>query len=549
MGIRAKGAAIFIDGRYTLQVRDQVPAELYDYEGVPGSTPAKWLAEHAQPGARIGYDPWLHPQAFVKALDRALAKKDGAAVAVEDNPIDAIWSDQPGRSTAPAKPHADAYAGRSSADKRQIIADGLKQAGQDAAVIAALDSVAWLLNIRGEDIDNTPLTLGFALAHADGTAELFIAPEKVTPELAQHLGNSVTVRDRGELVPALRALKGQTIAVDPERSVMAILHALEEAGATVVEQTDPTVLARAIKNRVEQQGHRDAQARDGAAMVKFLHWLDVEARKGAIDELAAAARLKSFRAQDAGLKGISFDTISGAGPNAAICHYRVNEDSNRLLEPGSIYLVDSGGQYLEGTTDVTRTVWIDTPDGTEPTAEMKDRYTRVLKGHIALDRAVFPEGTGGAQLDVLARQFLWEAGIDYPHGTGHGVGSYLSVHEGPQRIAKPGGGYAGTNHALHAGMILSNEPGYYKDGAYGIRIENLLLVEPREINGAEGQYLGFETLTFVPIDRRLIDPAMLAPHERLWLDAYHARVWELISSRVENETRKWLKVQCTPLPS
>jgi Xaa-Pro aminopeptidase len=546
-GYEGRGAAVFVDGRYTLQVKDQVPGELYDYAGVPASSPAKWLAEHAPAGARIGYDPWLHTAGFVRALEQALAAKGGTAVAVESNPIDAIWSDRPAMSVAPVAVHAVEYAGEDSAAKRARIADALSAGGEDSAVIAALDSVAWLFNVRGTDVENSPLALSFALAHADGTADLFVAREKQTPELTQHLGNAVRLHDRTDFVPVLRQLGGKTVRVDPERSVAAVNQALEAAGAKIVPATDPTVLPKAIKNPVEQAGHRSAQARDGAAIARFLHWLSVEAPRGTVDELSAAARLREFREETGVLKDISFATISGAGPNAAICHYRVDQESNLPLTPGSIYLVDSGGQYLDGTTDITRTVWIDTPDGAEPTGEMRDRFTRVLKGHIALARAVFPAGTSGGQLDVLARQFLWEAGCDYAHGTGHGVGSYLSVHEGPQRIAKPQGGQAGTGQPLHAGMILSNEPGYYKAGEYGIRIENLVLVERREIAAAEGEYLGFETLTLAPIERRLIEPALLTKAERAWLDAYHAQVRDLLAAQLDGEARRWLEEQCAPL--
>ena len=465
-----KGAAIFTDGRYTVQVREQVEEALFDYVGVPESSPAKWIAQHCGQGARIGYDPWLHTKAWAMELERALAEKGGLVVPLDSNPVDAVWPDQPQPSAAAAVPYATEYAGQSSADKRAQIADWLNENGHDAAVIAALDSVAWVMNMRGSDIDNTPLALSFAVAHADGTADLFIAPDKVTPELTQHLGNAVRVRDKSEFVGALGGMAGKSVAVDPERSVAGIFQALEDGGARIVQRTDPTILPKAIKNAGEQQGHRDAQARDGAAIAKFLHWLSVESPKGELDELGAAARLKQFREESGALKDTSFDTISAAAGHAALPHYKVDEDSNIPIPPGSIFLCDSGGQYLDGTTDITRTVWIDTQHGSEPSAEHRDRFTRVLKGHIALAQAVFPDGTSGGQLDALARQFLWNAGVDYAHGTGHGVGAYLSVHEGPQRIAKPTGGQAGTGHPLHAGMICSNEPGYYKAGEFGIRI-------------------------------------------------------------------------------
>ncbi len=477
-------AAIFVDGRYTVQVREQVDEKLFEYVGVPASSPAKWLAANAPEGAKIGYDAWLHSKGWAEEVGKALEKKHAELVAVDGNPIDAVWADRPEPSNAPALVHADAHSGRSSADKRAEVADWLKEEGYDAAVVSALDSVAWLLNIRGTDVERTPVALSYVIAHADGTAELFIGEDKVTPELTQHLGNAVTIRPRLAFENALREMKGKTVAVDPNYGVAAIFHALEGTGAKPVAVRDPTILPRAIKNAVEQQGHRDAQARDGAAIAKYLHWLSVEGPKGGLDELSAAAQLRKFRDEAADtLRDLSFDTISAAGPHAALPHYRVDEDSNIPIAPGSVYLCDSGGQYLDGTTDITRTVWIGPG---EPSAEQKDRNTRVLKGHIAIARAIFPQGTVGGQLDAFARQFLWSAGVDYAHGTGHGVGSFLSVHEGPQRIAKITGAQSGGDQPLMEGMILSNEPGYYKAGAFGIRIENLVLVGKRDIPGSGG---------------------------------------------------------------
>lgn len=542
--VLADRAAIFVDGRYTLQVREQVDGNLFDYQSVPATSPAAWLAEHAPAGAQIGYDAWIHGKPWVDAANRALAARGGRLVAVDGNPIDAIWADQPEPSLAPALVHATELAGVSSEAKRSQVAEWLGAKGLDAAVISALDGVAWLLNIRGADVDRTPVALSFVLAHADGTAELFIAEEKVTPDLRAHLGNAVTIRPREDFVPQLKALAGKKVAVDPERSVQAIFTALEGAGASIVELTDPTVLPKAIKNQVEQSGHRAAQARDGAAIARFLHWLSVEAPKGNETELSAAAKLQSLREETGLLRDLSFDTISGAGPNAASPHYRVSEESNRRIEPNSIYLVDSGGQYADGTTDITRTVWIGPG---EPTAEHKDRFTRVLKGHITLALAVFPQGTVGSQLDSFARMHLWQAGLDYAHGTGHGVGSFLSVHEGPQRIAKAAGGQAGTGQELLAGMILSNEPGYYKAGEYGIRTENLVLVERREIPAAEGEYLGFETLTFAPIDRSLVDCSLLTRDEVAWWNEYHAQVEALLAPQLSGAALAWLKAQCAPL--
>ena len=542
--VLANEAAIFVDGRYTLQVRDQVDGKLWSYQSVPQTSVAEWLSQHAAQGTRIGYDAWLHSKGWAQGVAGALEARGARLVAVASNPLDAVWQDQPAPSLARAVPHATEHAGKSATEKRAEVAEWLTSQGLDAAVITALDSVAWLLNIRGADVDRTPVALSFVIANADGTADLFIAPEKVTPELTAHLGNAVRIQPREAFVPALQALAGKKVAADPERAVAAVFQALEGAGAHVVAVTDPVVLPKAIKNPVEQAGHRAAQARDGAAIARFLRWIEAEAPKGTVTELSAADRLQAFRAEGGLLRDLSFDTISGAGPNGAVVHYRVSEETSRTLEPNSVYLVDSGGQYVDGTTDITRTVWIG-PDA--PRAEVKDRFTRVLKGHIALARAVFPKGTAGSQLDSFARQFLWSAGLDYAHGTGHGVGSFLAVHEGPQRIAKASGGQAGTGQPLIPGMILSNEPGYYKTGEYGIRIENLVLVERRDITGAEGEFYGFETLTFAPIARDLVEIALLSPEEREWLDAYHARVREVLGPQLSGHDLSWLESACAPL--
>ncbi len=540
--VLAESAAIFVDGRYTLQVRDQVDGRFYGYESVPQTSVAKWLGEHADEGSRIGYDPWLHGKRWVEAAAKALEGRKAELVAVESNPIDAVWADRPAPSAAPALVHGDALAGQSSEAKRAAVSTALAEKKLDAVVITALDSIAWLLNMRGSDVERTPVTLAFVIAHADGTASLFIDRSKVTPELAAHLGNSIRIEPREAFVTALSALDGRRVAIDPERSVQAIYSAL--TGADLVEERDPCVLPKAQKNEAERSGQRAAQARDGAAVSRFLHWLSVEAPQGNVDEMTAAEQLHQLRRDTGCLRDLSFDTISGSGANGAIVHYRVSEETNRPLEPNSVYLVDSGGQYPDGTTDITRTVWIG-PDA--PPAEIKDRFTRVLKGNIALARACFPKGTLGSQLDPLARQFLWAAGLDYQHGTGHGVGSFLSVHEGPQRIAKTSGSQAGTEQELLPGMILSDEPGYYKSGAYGIRIENLLLVEPREISGAEGEFLGFEVLTHAPIDRALVDCSLLTRDEVAWWDEYHARVLDICGPQLESEARVWLERQCEPL--
>ena len=538
-------AAIFVDGRYTIQVREQVDGSIWSYQSTLETSVSEWLGAHAPAGARIGYDPWLHTKAWVDAATKALAAKGAELVAVERNPIDAVWDDQPAPSDAKLKVLDDQYTGRSSAEKRADVADWLASQNLDAAIISALDSVAWTFNVRGNDVERTPVALSFAVLHRDGTADLYVDPAKMDDAVAQHLGNAVRVHDRAAFTPALSTMAGKRVAVDPERAVAAIFERLAEGGAHIIEARDPTILPKAIKNAVEQAGHRAAQKRDGAALSRFLHWMSVEAPKGGLTELSAAAQLESFRRDTGKLVDLSFDTISGAGPNAALCHYKVDEKSNRAIDPSSIYLVDSGGQYLDGTTDVTRTIWVGPG---EPTAEMKDRFTRVLKGHIALARAVFPLGTRGSQLDTLARMHLWEAGVDYAHGTGHGVGAFLSVHEGPQRIAKSAGGQAGTEEVLLPGMILSNEPGYYKTDGFGIRTENLILVEERQIPGAEGHYLGFETLTFAPIDRALLETSLMTRDELRWWDEYHARVLDIVGPQLDGPALTWLEEACCSLP-
>jgi Xaa-Pro aminopeptidase len=531
-------AAIFVDGRYTLQVREQVDGAHWQYQSVPQTSIAAWLKDHAREGARIGYDPWLHTRAWVEQAAQALAGRGAQLVAVDTNPIDAVWPDRPAPSDARLVVHDDHYAGRSAAEKRAAMADWLTEQKADAAILSALDSIAWTFNIRGKDVDRTPVALAYAIVHADATADLYVAPEKMDDAVAKHLGNGVRVHDRAAFADALADLQGKTVVADPERAVAAIFGALEAGGATVLPLRDPAVLPKAIKNETEIAGHKAAQARDGAALSRFLHWVSVEAPRGGLTEMSAADRLEAFRKDTGLLEDLSFDTISGAGPNGAVVHYRVEEKTNRPIESGSLYLVDSGGQYRDGTTDVTRTVAIGTPS-----EEMRRRFTLVLKGHVALARATFPKGTRGGQLDVLARQFLWAEGLDYAHGTGHGVGSFLSVHEGPQRIATFGGG----DEPLVAGMILSNEPGYYKTGEYGIRIENLVLVEERAIPGAEKPMLGFETLTYAPVDRALIVVEMLSDEERAWIDAYHAAVLDIVGPQLDGDALSWLRAACAPL--
>ena len=535
-------AAIFTDGRYTIQVRQQVSATEWSYQSVPETSVAHWLRDKATDGARIGYDPWLHTAEWVRIATEQLAAKGAELVPVGQNPIDKVWADRPQPSKARLIVQPDALAGKSSAEKRHDIADWLEGEGADAAVLAALDSIAWTLNVRGADVSHTPVALAFAVAHKDGTADLFVDGEKVGDDVRAHLGNGVRLHERSAFEDYLAGMTGKLVAVDPDLSVAAIAQALTQGGARILKRRDPTVLPRAIKNDAEIAGQKAAQARDGAAVSRFLKWVADEAPKGGLDEMIAADKLESLRREHGDLRDLSFDTISAYGPNGALPHYKGTAESNLPFKPGTLYLVDSGGQYQDGTTDITRTV----PIGT-PTDEMRDRFTRVLQGHIAIATALFPKGTRGSQLDSFARRPLWDAGVDYAHGTGHGVGSFLSVHEGPQRISPVGSSQAGGDEPLRAGMILSNEPGYYKAGDFGIRIENLVLVVEKDIPGAEKEMLGFETLTFAPIDKSLIKVEMLSPAEKAWLNAYHAEVLAKIGPQLEGADRAWLEEQCAPL--
>ena len=528
-------ARLFVDGRYTLQAAAQA-ARGFDTAPIAGLR--GWLAETLGAGQRLGYDPRLHTRRERTALAEACARGGAGLEPVEDNPLDAVWDDQPPPPIAPVTAHDIRHAGRSSARKRHGCADELAKEGLAATAITQPDSIAWLLNIRGGDTPFTPLALSFAILHADSTVDLFVDSRKLAPGLGDHLGNGVRAHEPEEFHIALGALKGR-VAVDTASASEGVFRALEAGAAEIVDRADPCALARAIKNPVELDGARAAHLRDGAALVRFLCWLDANAESGEVDEIAAADYLEARRKENEEFRSLSFPTISGAGPNGAIVHYRASEKSNRKLEPGALYLVDSGAQYLDGTTDVTRTVAVGAPG-----AEMRDRFTRVLKGHIALATARFPAGTAGLQLDTLARTALWRAGLDYDHGTGHGVGSYLGVHEGPQRISKAGG----ADTPLRPGMIVSNEPGYYKAGEYGIRIENLVAaIALDRPPGGERDLLGFETLTLAPIDRRLIDSSLLDAAERAWIDSYHARVRAALAPALDAATAGWLDSACAPL--
>ncbi len=531
-------AAMFVDGRYTLQVREQVDAALYEFHHLVEAPVTDWLADALADGMRLGVDPWLHTQAGVDRLRQPVAARGAELVFVESNPVDDIWSDQPEPPTASVLPHDLRFAGRTSADKRAALVAALCDEVLDAAILTQPDSIAWLLNVRGGDLAHTPLVLCFAILHNDGSVDWFVDPAKRSEALAAHLGPDIGVRAPHEFASALDDLAGKRVLAAPDSAAAWIFERLERAGATVVNGNDPVTRPKAIKNATELDGTRAAHLRDAVALVRFLCWLEVMASGGALDEIAASAQLEEFRRSGEHFRETSFETISAAGPNAAIVHYRVTLETNRTLANGDLYLVDSGAQYLDGTTDVTRTVAIGTPSD-----EMRDRFTRVLKGHIALATLRFPPGTSGVQIDAFARAALWQAGIDYDHGTGHGVGSYLSVHEGPQRISKAGGSVA-----LQAGMIVSNEPGYYKAGEYGIRIENLVAVTPAEdIVGGERAIHGFETLTLAPIDRNLIDTLLLERAEREWLDAYHARIAAEVGPLLDGDSRDWLVAATAPL--
>jgi len=515
-------AAVFVDGRYTLQAQTQVDAALFEQRHLIQQPPHRWLAEQTRRGMRVGFDPWLHTASDAEKLREAVEAAGGTLVAVEENPLDRVWADPP---LAPIVPHPDALAGRTSAEKRAAVAGDLKKEHFGAAVISAPDSIAWLLNVRGGDVSRSPLPLSFAILHADGALQWFVDERKLKAEFGD-----VRVAPRDAFLPALDALKGQRVRVDSATGAFAIHARLMAAGAVVRSGVDPCALPKAAKNPVEVEGARAAHRRDAVAMCKFLAWISREGPKGELGEIAASDRLEAFRRESPEFRDLSFDTISGAGSNGAIVHYHSTPQTERKLTPGELYLVDSGAQYPDGTTDITRTVAIGMPP-----AEAREHFTLVLQGHIALARAVFPKGTGGIQLDALARRPLWERGKDYDHGTGHGVGSYLGVHEGPQRIAK-----LHNSVALQVGMICSNEPGYYKTGAYGIRIENLVVVKSVEVSGAENEMLGFETLTLVPIDRALVVRESLTDEEASWLNAYHARVRAEIGPLLDAQTRAWL---------
>ncbi|MDN2567539.1 aminopeptidase P family protein [Aquibium sp. A9E412] len=541
--VLADGAHLFVDGRYTLQARQQTDPAVFSVESLIDKPPRVWLAENAAPGARIGFDPWLHTVAEAGRLRAALDRAQGTLVALDTNPVDLIWDDQPAPPAATARVHPPRHAGQPADEKLAAMQALLQRETLACTVLTDPASLAWTFNLRGADVPHTPLLLGFALIRAEGRHALYLEPRALGAEVEAHLAPLAEVRPRAELEDALAALAagGGRVGLDPDLAAERLRLVVEATGGTVVPLPDPARLPRATKNAAELAGARDAHRRDGVALARFLCWLDAQP-PGTTDEIAAVTRLEALRAEvgkaaQMPLRDVAFDTISGSGPHGAIIHYRVSETTNRTLAAGELFLVDSGAQYEDGTTDVTRTV----PVGA-PTGEMRRHYTIVLKGLIGLSQMRFPPGTRGMDLDPIARQNHWRAGLDYGHGTGHGVGAYLSVHEGPQRIARTG------SEPLLPGMILSNEPGYYREGHYGIRLENLIVVRPEEpVPGGDLPMHAFETLTLAPFDRRLIDVDLLAPGERAWLDAYHARVLAEIGPQLDDAVRAWLEAACAPL--
>ncbi len=521
-------AAFFTDGRYTLQAATQIPSEIFTVFDAAVKSPTDWLAENLQADTRLAYDPWLHTDDGVTRLKKALAKSGAELVPVTENFVDAIWSERPQPPAEPIYAYDLAYTGQRSADKRAKMAAELAKNKWQAAIVTDTASVAWLLNVRGNDVPNTPLPLSFAILDDAGKVAWFVDPAKISDGLTQHVGPDVSLKKPEEFAAALDALSGKTVRIDLTESANWIAERLRQVGAKIDNGEDPSALPRACKNPTELDGMRNAHRRDGASLSSFLAWLQQQPA-GSVTELQAEAKLAEFRSAHNLYRGPSFDTIAGAGAHGAIVHYRATESTNTKLEAGQLFLLDSGGQYLDGTTDVTRTVAIG-----KPSNEMRDRFTRVLKGHIALASIRFPEGTTGAELDVLARQYLWNVGLDFNHGTGHGVGSYLGVHEGPQGISKR------NKVPLKPGMVVSNEPGFYKTGEYGIRIENLQTVVELPNLTENRKFYGFETLTLAPIDLHVIVPELMTAPEWEWLKAYHQRVYQALSPLVADEARGWL---------
>jgi Xaa-Pro aminopeptidase len=530
-------AALFADGRYTVQSREQVDGAVFAIEHLADCPPDQWLERNVKSGDTIGFDPWLHTTENAEKLKAACAKAGAALAAVERNPIDTLWTDRPAPPNGPVTLRDIKLAGLSAADKLRQIRAELTRLRADMLVVSDPQNVAWTFNIRGSDVAHTPLALAFALIPRDGQPSLYVEPAKIDKAVRAALAGLATLRAPNDLAHDLAPCKDKRVLLDSASAADALTQIVIAHGGKPMRTADPITLLKAVKNNAEIAGSRAAHLRDGVALTRFLAWFDREAPSGKLTEIGAVEALETFRRDTGLLKDVSFPTIAGSGPNGAIVHYRVTAASNRIIGMNELFLVDSGAQYEDGTTDVTRTIAVGAPSD-----DMRDRFTRVLKGHIAIANAVFPQGASGAQLDPLARVALWQAGLDFDHGTGHGVGSYLSVHEGPARISKLG------HVALQRGMILSNEPGYYKTGAYGIRIENLVLViAAASPNGAEKPLNGFETLTLAPIDRRLIDSRMLTGKERIWIDGYHTRVRDALRPLLEAPVQAWLDAATRPL--
>lgn len=538
--VLADRAVALSDGRYTLQLRQQVDAGVFECEDSTKISPEQWIVKNASPGSRIGYDPRLHTSADLKRWQAAVKGSSIEFVPVSDNLIDAVWRDRPPSNLTPVEIFPEEIAGRSAADKRAGIAAAITKAGAYAAIIASPESVAWMLNVRARDVPHTPLPLSYMAVHADGTVDWFIDPARIGPDVMKSLGSSVHVRPTADLGPVLTALgaaakaAGKPVLADPQRTPLHLTRLIEATGAAVQEGEDPCLIPRACKNQFEQDAIIRAHIRDGVAVTRFLHWLSREAPRGALTELSVEEKLCEFRRADPHYRDDSFSTIAGWAGHGAIVHYRATAATNATIKPPGILLIDSGAQYDDGTTDITRTVTLG-----DPVPEVRENFTRVLKGHIAVATARIPEGTTGVAVDAFARRALWDAGLDYDHGTGHGVGCYLSVHEPAASISKKG------MTPFRAGMLISNEPGYYKEGAYGIRIENLVLV--RAAKDTQAKMLEFETVTLAPIDRRLIVPELLEARERAWIDAYHERVYQTLSPHLEPDVARWLRQETLPL--
>jgi Xaa-Pro aminopeptidase len=532
-------AALFVDGRYTLQVREQADTSLFEIVHLVETPPDQWIERTLTKDDTLGFDPWLHTVEGAEKLARACTNAGATLIPIEPNLVDELWKDRPAPPLGAVTLHDIRFAGEAAETKLSTIRPEIAKLKADALVVSDPHAVAWTFNIRGADVSHTPLPLSFAIIPRDGRPSLFIDGRKLGNDVRHRLEGLADVRAPGDFAGALAALgaAGKTVRLDQATAADALARIVTGAGGKVAKGPDPIALLKTVKNPVEIEGAREAHRRDGAAVVRFLAWFDSEAPKGKLTEIGAVEALETFRRETNLLRDVSFSTIAGAGPDGAIVHYRVTRKTDRTIAPGDLFLIDSGGQYQDGTTDITRTVIVG-----KPTAEMRDRFTRVLKGHIAIATAVFPDGTSGAQLDSFARQSLWQAGVDFDHGTGHGVGSYLSVHEGPARISKLG------TAPLKRGMILSNEPGYYKAGAYGIRIENLVLViEGPAAAGAEKPLNAFETLTLAPIDRRLVQRDLLTAAEVAWLDGYHARVRNTLAPLIDAPTKTWLDAVTRPL--